>query len=115
VLDVLGDVLYSPHADYVDVRGYAVSNNPLEDFPSPEELMGRVLLSTKPPISLLKKNKGKTIEVDLSKVHGTIEQGDDEQLHVSKGADDDDDAAWGPEVPVFQNEKMQSDQKVKGS
>lgn len=88
MLDVLGDVLYWPHADYIDVRGNAYSNNkPLKDFPSPDELMGAVLL-TKPPSHL---------EVDVSK--GTIEQGDDDQLHVHKGADDDD-AAWGPEVPV---------------
>ncbi|CAD6343857.1 unnamed protein product [Miscanthus lutarioriparius] len=96
-LDVLGDVLYWPHADYIDVRGNAYSNNkPLKDFPSPDELMGAVLLSTKPPSHL---------EVDVS-------EDDDDQLHVHKGADDKD-AAWGPEVPFFQTEKIQSDhQKV---
>lgn len=64
VLDVLGDILYWPHTDHVDVRGNADSNNPLKEFPSPEELKGRVLLlSTKlPPASpIIKKEDVKMV------------------------------------------------------
>ncbi|XP_066334696.1 phosphoinositide phospholipase C 2-like [Miscanthus floridulus] len=87
VLDVFGDLLYWP-----DVRGNADTNNPLKEFPSPEELKGRVLLSIKPPTSptIIKKGKAKPMEVDESKVDGTTEQGDA--------------TAWGAEVPDFQTE-----------
>ncbi|EES09168.2 phosphoinositide phospholipase C 2 [Sorghum bicolor] len=118
VLDVLGDILYWPYTDHIDIEIMHIlqwpfidyfdlhvntdSNKPLKNFPSPEELKGRVLLSTKTPTPILKKEKSKPNEVDESMVDDTIEKGD-AQLQRGKGADDDD-AAWGPEVPDFQTE-----------
>ncbi|KAK3128121.1 hypothetical protein QOZ80_7AG0582850 [Eleusine coracana subsp. coracana] len=78
VLEVFGNILYYPDTDQ------------LKEFPSPEELKGRVLLSTKPPKEYLE-----------SKVGGTMKEGDAE-LHLGKGGGDD--AAWGKEVPDFQTE-----------
>jgi phosphatidylinositol phospholipase C, delta len=85
VLEVFGNILYYPDTDQ------------LKEFPSPEELKGRILLSTKPPKEYLE-----------TKVGGTMKEGDAE-LHLGKGADDD--AAWGKEVPDFQTE-IQSAKKV---
>lgn len=125
MLDVLGDILYWPYTDHIDIEIMHIlqwpfidyfdlhvntdSNKPLKNFPSPEELKGRVLLSTKTPTPILKKEKSKPNEVDESMVDDTIEKGD-AQLQRGKGADDDD-AAWGPEVPDFQTE-IQSAKKV---
>ncbi|GJN33512.1 hypothetical protein PR202_gb22121 [Eleusine coracana subsp. coracana] len=77
VLEVFGNILYYPDTDQ------------LKEFPSPEELKGRVLLSTKPPKEYLE-----------SKVGGTMKEGDAD-LHLGKGGGDD--AAWGKEVPDFQD------------
>ncbi|CAN6220039.1 unnamed protein product [Urochloa humidicola] len=77
VLEVFGSILFYPDTDH------------LSEFPSPEELKGRVLLSTKPPKEYLE-----------SKV-GSIKEGDAD-LHPGKGASDD--AAWGKEVPDFHTE-----------
>ncbi|CAN6200378.1 unnamed protein product [Urochloa humidicola] len=77
VLEVFGSILFYPDTDH------------LSEFPSPEELKGRVLLSTKPPKEYLE-----------SKV-GSIKEGDSD-LHPGKGASDD--AAWGKEVPDFHTE-----------
>jgi hypothetical protein len=84
VLEVFGNILFYPGADH------------LKEFPSPEELKGRVLLSTKPPKEYLE-----------AKV-GTMKEGDADP-HPGKGAADD--AAWGKEVPDFQTE-IQSAHKV---
>ncbi|TVU37092.1 hypothetical protein EJB05_10383 [Eragrostis curvula] len=78
VLDVFGSILYYPDTDN------------LREFPSPEVLKGRVLLSTKPPKEYLE-----------TKVGGSMKEGDAE-AHLGKGAGDD--AAWGKEVPDFQTE-----------
>jgi phosphatidylinositol phospholipase C, delta len=85
VLEVFGNILYYPDTDQ------------LKELPSPEELKGRILLSTKPPKEYLE-----------TKVGGPMKEGDAE-LHLGKGADDD--AAWGKEVPDFQTE-IQSAKKV---
>ncbi|CAN6206549.1 unnamed protein product [Urochloa humidicola] len=77
VLEVFGSILFYPDTDH------------LTEFPSPEELKGRVLLSTKPPKEYLE-----------SKV-GSMKEGDAD-LHPGKGASDD--AAWGKEVPDFHTE-----------
>ncbi|RLN35570.1 hypothetical protein C2845_PM03G17220 [Panicum miliaceum] len=77
VLEVFGNILYYPDTDQP------------KEFPSPEELKGRVLLSTKPPKEYLE-----------AKV-GTMKEGDAD-LHLGKGAGDD--AAWGKEVPDFHTE-----------
>uniref|UniRef100_A0A0D9X399 Phosphoinositide phospholipase C n=1 Tax=Leersia perrieri TaxID=77586 RepID=A0A0D9X399_9ORYZ len=78
VLEVFGDMLYYPDTDH------------LKEFPSPDELKGRVLLSTKPPKEYLEAKDG-----------GTMKDGDAE-LHLSKSAGDD--VAWGKEVPDIQSE-----------
>ncbi|KAF8775113.1 hypothetical protein HU200_004958 [Digitaria exilis] len=75
VLEVFGDILYYPDTDH------------LKEFPSPETLRGRVLLSTKPPKEYLEAN-----------AVGTMKEGDAD-IHLGKGAGDD--AAWGKEVPDF--------------
>ncbi|CAN6169344.1 unnamed protein product [Urochloa humidicola] len=77
VLEVFGSILFYPDTDH------------LSEFPSPEELKGRVLLSTKPPKEYLE-----------SRV-GSIKEGDSD-LHPGKGAGDD--AAWGKEIPDFHTE-----------
>ncbi|KAL6896807.1 hypothetical protein ACP4OV_007379 [Aristida adscensionis] len=77
VLEVFGDILYYPETDH------------LKEFPSPEDLKKRVLLSTKPPKEYLE-----------SKAGGTMKEGDAEQP-LGKGADD---TAWGKEIPDFQTE-----------
>ncbi|RCV14668.1 hypothetical protein SETIT_2G443500v2 [Setaria italica] len=77
VLEVFGNTLFYPGTDH------------FKEFPSPEELKGRVLLSTKPPKEYLE-----------AKV-GTMKEGDADP-HPGKGAADD--AAWGKEVPDFQTE-----------
>jgi len=86
VLEVFGDILY-----------YPPDSNHLKEFPSPEQLKGRVLLSTKPPKEYLE-----------AKADDTMKEGDAD-LHLGKGANDD--AAWGKEVPDFQTE-IQSAKKV---
>jgi phosphatidylinositol phospholipase C delta len=70
VLEVFGDILYYPDKDH------------LKEFPSPQDLKGRVLLSTKPPREYLQAKDGNaaTIKED-AKAAAT------------------DDAAWGKEVP----------------
>ncbi|KAG8099003.1 hypothetical protein GUJ93_ZPchr0013g35440 [Zizania palustris] len=78
VLEVFGDMLYYPDTDH------------LKEFPSPEELKGRVLLSTKPPKEYLEAKDGSTLKEA------------DAELHLGKGAGDD--AAWGKEVPDIQSE-----------
>lgn len=85
VLEVFGNILYYPDTDH------------LQEFPSPEELKGRVLLSTKPPKEYLE-----------AKAVGTMKEGDAD-IHLGKGASDD--AAWGKEVPDFQTE-VRSAKKV---
>ena len=87
VLQVFGNILYYPDTDQ------------LKEFPSPEELKGRVLLSTKPPKEYLE-----------AKV-GTMKEGDAD-LHLGKGAGDD--AVWGKEVPDFHTE-IKSAKKVSPS
>lgn len=86
VLEVFGNILY-----------YPPDTDHLKEFPSPQELKGRVLLSTKPPKEYLE-----------TKVGDTIKDGDPD-LHLGKGAGDD--AAWGKEVPDFQTE-IQSAKQV---
>ncbi|XP_051181803.1 phosphoinositide phospholipase C 2 [Lolium perenne] len=77
VLEVFGDILYYPESKH------------LQEFPSPEALKGRVLLSTKPPKEYLEA-KGGTM-----KDRGTVPK-------FSKGENEE--SAWGREVPDIQDE-----------
>jgi phosphatidylinositol phospholipase C delta len=79
VLEVFGNILYYPQEEHP------------KELPSPEDLKGRVLLSTKPPKEYLEAKAG-----------GTIKDGDAE-ANPGKGGTDDD-AAWGKEVPDFKTE-----------
>lgn len=76
VLEVFGDMLYYPESKH------------LQEFPSPEALKGRVMLSTKPPKEYLEA-KGGTIK--------DREKGEREE------------AAWGLEVPDIQDEMQVAD------
>ncbi|KAL6598718.1 hypothetical protein ACP70R_046116 [Stipagrostis hirtigluma subsp. patula] len=78
VLEVFGSILYYPKTDH------------LKEFPSPEELKGHVLLSTKPPKEYLESKPG-----------GAMKEDDAEQ-HLGKGAADD--TTWGNEVPDLETE-----------
>uniref|UniRef100_A0A0E0LQ67 Phosphoinositide phospholipase C n=1 Tax=Oryza punctata TaxID=4537 RepID=A0A0E0LQ67_ORYPU len=80
VLEVFGDILYYPDKDH------------LKEFPSPQDLKGRVLLSTKPPKEYLQAKDG-----------GTMNEGDAD-LHLGAKGSAGDDAAWGKEVPDIQSE-----------
>ncbi|KAM0892920.1 hypothetical protein ACQ4PT_025409 [Festuca glaucescens] len=80
VLEVFGSILYYPQEEHP------------KELPSPEELKGRVLLSTKPPKEYLEAKAG-----------GAIKDTD------GKGGDDD--AAWGKEVPDFKTEIQSAKQE----
>jgi phosphatidylinositol phospholipase C delta len=84
VLEVFGDILYYPESKH------------LQEFPSPEALKGRVLLSTKPPKEYLEA-KGGTM-----KDRGT-------EPKFRKGENEE--SAWGREVPDIQDE-LQDANKV---
>lgn len=86
VLQVFGDMLYYPDTEHP------------KEFPSPEELKGRVLLSTKPPKEYLESKEG-----------GTMKEADAE-LHLGKGAGDD--VAWGKEVPDIQTEIQSANKEL---
>uniref|UniRef100_A0ACD5YN81 Uncharacterized protein n=1 Tax=Avena sativa TaxID=4498 RepID=A0ACD5YN81_AVESA len=77
VLEVFGDILYYPESKH------------LQEFPSPEALKGRVLLSTKPPKEYLEAKGGTMID------RGT-------ETKFSKGENEE--SAWGIEVPDIQDE-----------
>uniref|UniRef100_A0ACD5YC36 Uncharacterized protein n=1 Tax=Avena sativa TaxID=4498 RepID=A0ACD5YC36_AVESA len=85
VLEVFGSVLYYPEEEHP------------KELPSPEDLKGRVLLSTKPPKEYLEAKAG-----------GTIKDNDTES-NPGKGTDDD--AAWGKEVPDFKTEMQYAKQE----
>ncbi|XP_003562396.1 phosphoinositide phospholipase C 2 isoform X2 [Brachypodium distachyon] len=78
VLEVFASILYYPDTEHI------------KELPSPEDLKGRVLLSTKPPKEYLEAKAG-----------GTIKDGDADP-NLGKGAGED--AAWGKEVPDFKTE-----------
>nr|CAC13988.1 phosphoinositide-specific phospholipase C [Digitaria sanguinalis] len=82
VLEVFGDMLYYPESKH------------LQEFPSPEALKGRVMLSTKPPKEYLEA-KGGTIK-------------DREIEHQFKKGEKEE-AAWGVEVPDIQDEMKVAD------
>jgi phosphatidylinositol phospholipase C, delta len=77
VLEVFGDMLYYPESKH------------LQEFPSPEALKGRVILSTKPPKEYLE-SKGGTMKE--SGIEPQFKKGENEE------------AAWGIEVPDIQEE-----------
>jgi phosphatidylinositol phospholipase C, delta len=87
VVEVFGNILYYPPDD----------THELKELPSPEQLKGRVLLSTKPPKEYLE-----------TKLSDSTKEGDAD-LHLGKGTGDD--AVWGKEVPDFRTE-IQSAEKV---
>jgi len=86
VVEVFGNILYYPPDD----------THELKELPSPEQLKGRVLLSTKPPKEYLE-----------TKLGDSTKEGDAD-LHLGKGTGDD--AVWGKEVPDFRTE-IQSAEK----
>uniref|UniRef100_A0ACD5WSY6 Uncharacterized protein n=1 Tax=Avena sativa TaxID=4498 RepID=A0ACD5WSY6_AVESA len=85
VLEVFGSILYYPEEEHP------------KELPSPEDLKGRILLSTKPPKEYLEAKAG-----------GTIKDNDTES-NPGKGTDDD--AAWGKEVPDFKTEIQSAKQE----
>ncbi|KAI4306830.1 hypothetical protein L6164_030075 [Bauhinia variegata] len=74
VTKTFGDVLYSPGSEG------------LKEFPSPESLKRRIIISTKPPKEYLEAKE-------------TKEKGDDSQKGKSSG----DEEAWGKEVPSMKD------------
>ncbi|OQU92774.1 hypothetical protein SORBI_3001G408001 [Sorghum bicolor] len=79
VLEVFGDILYYPESKH------------LQEFPSPEALKGRVMLSTKPPKEYLEAKGGTMKEREI-------------EAQFKKGEREE--AAWGVEVPDI-HEEMQ--------
>ncbi|KAI4306461.1 hypothetical protein L6164_029737 [Bauhinia variegata] len=77
VTKTFGDVLFSPHSEG------------LKEFPSPESLKRRVIISTKPPKEYLEAKEAK-------------EKGDDSQKEKSSG----DEEAWGKEVPSLKGDTI---------
>ncbi|KAM3228977.1 hypothetical protein ACQJBY_060110 [Aegilops geniculata] len=77
VLEVFGDILYYPESKH------------LQEFPSPESLKGRVILSTKPPKEYLEAKGGTMKDRDI-------------EPKFSKGENEE--SAWGIEVPDIQDE-----------
>jgi len=82
VLEVFGDILYYPESKH------------LQEFPSPEALKGRVLLSTKPPKEYLEA-KGGTMK--------------DREIEPQFKKGEREEAAWGVEVPDIQDEMQIAD------
>ncbi|KAF8718644.1 hypothetical protein HU200_024943 [Digitaria exilis] len=82
VLEVFGEMLYYPESKH------------LQEFPSPEALKGRVMLSTKPPKEYLEA-KGGTIKD--REIESQFKKGEKEE------------AAWGVEVPDIQDEMQVAD------
>jgi len=82
VLEVFGDILYYPESKH------------LQEFPSPEALKGRVLLSTKPPKEYLEA-KGGTMK--------------DREIEPQFKKGEREEAAWGLEVPDIQDEMQVAD------
>ena len=87
VLEVFGDILYYPESKH------------LQEFPSPEALKGRVILSTKPPKEYLEAKGGTMKDRDI-------------EPKFSKGENEE--SARGIEVPDIQDE-LQDANKVIGS
>ncbi|KAG8096412.1 hypothetical protein GUJ93_ZPchr0013g36638 [Zizania palustris] len=83
VIEVFGDILYYPKSKH------------RQEFPSPEALKGRVILSTKPPKEYLESKVGTMKDRDIGP---QFSEGENEE------------AAWGREVPDIQDE-MQSANK----
>ena len=82
VLEVFGDILYYPESKH------------LQEFPSPEALKGRVILSTKPPKEYLEAKGDTTKEREI-------------ETQFKKGEREE--AAWGVEVPDIQDEMQFAD------
>ncbi|XP_062215940.1 phosphoinositide phospholipase C 4-like isoform X2 [Phragmites australis] len=82
VLEVFGDILYYPESKH------------LQEFPSPEALKGRVILSTKPPKEYLE-SKGSNMKE--REIEPQFKKGESEE------------AAWGIEVPDIQDEMQVAD------
>jgi len=85
VLEVFGDILYYPESKH------------LQEFPSPEALKGRVMLSTKPPKEYLEAKGGTMKEREI-------------EAQFKKGEREE--AAWGVEVPDI-HEEMQVANRVR--
>lgn len=84
VLDTFGEMLYYPD-----------SEEQHKEFPSPDSLKKRIILSTKPPKEYL--------EAKISK---------DKEIDSQTGKVPNDEEAWGKELPDLKTE-IESDEKVK--
>lgn len=82
VTQIFGDILFTPGPDGI------------KEFPSPESLKRRVIISTKPPKEYLEAKEAAEKEIDLPK---------------DKGAPDEE--AWGKEVPSLKRD-IEIDDKV---
>lgn len=82
VTETFGDILFSPGSEC------------LKEFPSPESLKKRIIISTKPPKEYLEAKEVK-------------EKGDESQKAKASG----DEEAWGKEVPSMKDGTL-SDYKV---
>lgn len=80
VAQTFGDMLYYPEKDS------------LKEFPSPDSLKNKIIISTKPPKEYLKCKNSKEID-------------------SQKGKDTSDEETWGNEVTI-QNSELESDDKV---
>jgi phosphatidylinositol phospholipase C, delta len=85
VTEVFGNTLYYPDTE-----------KHLKEFPSPESLKNRVILSTKPPKEYLEAK--------------TFKERDAEHADLKKKNEEE---AWGTEVPDFQTEIESLSEKVK--
>lgn len=83
VVETFGDMLYYPDSEC------------LKEFPSPEALKNRIIISTKPPKEYLEAKKVKENNGDSQKVKESNE-----------------DEAWGNEVPDLQTELESADKVI---
>ncbi|TKY56866.1 Phosphoinositide phospholipase C 2 [Spatholobus suberectus] len=83
VTQIFGDVLFTPNPESV------------KEFPSPESLKKRIIISTKPPKEYLEKDKGDDSQHEK-------EKGDNSQHKKASGEDE----AWGKEVPSLKGGTM---------
>lgn len=81
VTQTFGEILFSPDSES------------MKEFPSPESLKKRIIISTKPPKEYLETKEK--------------EKGDDSHQGKSSG----DDEAWGKDIPSFKSGSI-SDYKV---
>lgn len=80
VTETFGEMLFCPETEY------------LQEFPSPEALKKRIIISTKPPKEYLESKSFK-----------------DKEDAAQKGKDATDEEAWGKEVPDLKDAPEEDD------